>query len=296
MHMVIVRLTGGLGNQMFQYAAGRSLAIAKKCELKLDISKYEEPNEPREYSLGQFNIHEIFATQKEIRKYTSLSRGKEIVNNFLNVLSLPAYFRVNIFEENHFEYDCKIRDVPGKTYLKGFWQSEKYFREDTATIKRELSINYQLNDKTSKLLEDINSKNAVCLFVRRAELVSNPLHNSYHGYCELQYYLDSITYLQSKLESPYIYIFSDDPQWCVDNFKMDNMMFVPHDYAGDKYVNYFYVMTKCKHFIIPNSTYGWWAAWLCDNSSKIVIAPRQWFNKNQNINTKDLFPETWIQA
>ena len=135
----------------------------------------------------------------------------------------------------------------------------------------------------------------VCLNVRRGDFVSNPLMNVEHGVLGLDYYYGAINEIIQKEKDIHIYIFSDDIEWCSNNLKFDvPTTFVDHTYAGEKFSSYLLLMQTCRHFIIPNSTFGWWAAWLSNHSNKTVIAPKRWFN-DASRNTKDILPNSWIK-
>jgi hypothetical protein len=126
--------------------------------------------------------------------------------------------------------------------------------------------------------------------VRRADY----LNTDFHGVYGIDYIKSAVKIIESKIENPKYFIFSDDIEWCVENVNLPNMTIVNHFYKGSKFSHYLQLMMNCKHFIIPNSSFAWWSAWLSKSSDKIVIAPKRWFNRD-DINTNDLIPENWIR-
>lgn len=143
------------------------------------------------------------------------------------------------------------------------------------------------------LQNQIVSSESICLNVRRGDYVTNPVINKSHGVCGNEYYYKAIEKMNNYTEKPIIFIFSDDIPWCKENLNFeDPSVFVTHDYAGKKFEKYLKLMSLCKYFVIPNSSFGWWAAWLSGYPQKKVIAPQKWF-PNPEINTIDLIPATW---
>ena len=141
------------------------------------------------------------------------------------------------------------------------------------------------------MADKIESSMSICLNVRRGDFVTNP----HHGTCSLYYYSQAIEYIVDRVKDAYFYIFSDDIEWCKKNMQINYpFTMVTHDIAGEKFKYYLKLMVDCKHYIIPNSTFGWWAAWLNTNPDKIVIAPKQWFRKPE-IDTSDVIPRGWLR-
>ena len=169
------------------------------------------------------------------------------------------------------------------------------FVEIENTIKKDFTFKEEFDLKNKELSEEIKSQNAVCLNVRRGDFVTNPATNKFHGVLTMEYFDKALEIIASKIRHFSIFIFSDDIEWCKENIKPQYpSRIVEHEYAGKQMFFDFRHMILCKHFIIPNGTFGWWAAWLSQNSQKIVIAPKKWF-RDPNINTCDLIPKTWIR-
>jgi hypothetical protein len=141
------------------------------------------------------------------------------------------------------------------------------------------------------LIEVIKKENSLCIHVRRGDYVGN----KYHEIVGKEYYNKGIDYISSKIKIDKIYVFSDDIKWCEENMHFDYpTMFVSDEYAGQKAEGHMALMRACKYFIIPNSSYAWWASWLSESKDKIVVVPKQWFT-DEKINSDDLIPEGWIR-
>lgn len=294
--MITIQLLGGLGNQLFQYALGLKLSKFKNTTFKIDISHFSEPRSVsyyksigivREYALSHFNVKGEYADKNEIERYFS----KKLIHRTIQK-AIP-YYKRKVIKERYFHFDSNIFKVSKDSYLIGYWQSEKYFKDIEDIIRKNFTFKY-ISGNSGDLINKINNTNSVCVFVRRGEYVRVPHIGEKHGFCTLDYYKKAIDYISERVNKPNFFVFSDDIPWCQKNIVISQpCSVISHKYAGEQYVNYFYLMTLCKNFIISNSTYGWWAAWLNTNPDKIVIAPEKWFN-NKSINTKDLIPESWV--
>jgi len=291
--MVIVKLMGGLGNQMFQYAAGRRLTHVLGTELKLDISGYENYN-LRKYELGSFNILEDFASSWEVKTLTSQKNGA-LARLVRCVLRRPKDLAPSHIRESYFHFDSEILNLPNNVYLDGYWQCEKYFVDICDIIMKEFSIKTPQTGKNKKLAELITSCNAVSIHIRRGDYVSNPIAYEILGVCSLAYYQAAIEKLTHTINQPYFFVFSDDIEWVRHNLRLD----YPATYVANNGVEKNYedlrLMSQCKYHVIANSSFSWWAAWLCTYPSKIVMAPQEWFN-NANYDTIDLIPAEWIRV
>lgn len=290
--MIIVKLIGGLGNQLFQYAAGRRLAHVLEVELKLDIAGFEDDRipTPRRYSLGNFNIQENFASAEEAAALSSLKRG--IVER---VLAKVLHKRPTHISQKHFYFDPAILTLSDGVYLDGYWQSEKYFVDITEIIRREFTVKFPQTEKNKDLEEMITSRESVSLHVRRGDYVSNPKMSQEHSICEPDYYLRCVEQLTRTVKDPHFFVFSDDSEWSRDNLKQTYpTTFVDHNKADRDYED-LRLMSLCRHHIIANSSFSWWGAWLNTRNDKIVFAPKQWFTKKVQSLRKmdDLLPATW---
>ena len=282
---------------MFQYAAGRYLSEKHQTSLKLDLSFLldRSPRKDfvyRDYDLSLLNVQENFAQPDEIvnfGKYRRVGWALHMVRHKLNS-SLPAYVH-----EDSFHFDPNFFQIPAHAYIEGFWQSEKYFKDIEPIIRKEFTFRDDFDERGHEMAKKIKEVKSVCINVRRGDFVSIPQANLYHGVCNVDYFIRAVQLVAGKIPNPHFFIFSDDVEWCRDNFRFEYpSTFVTQEYAGKKYGQKLQLMTLCRHFIIPNSSFGWWGAWLNNNPDKIVIAPKKWLN-DVSIDTKDLIPEGWIR-
>lgn len=281
--MIIIKLMGGIGNQMFQYAAGRRLAIKHKTILKLDLTflldRTPRKNSTyRDYELGAFNIQENIVDPLD--------------NKILMVKQKLKL--INLVNELHYQFHESTLSAPDNSYLEGYWQSEKYFKDVEDLIRNEFTVKFKAEGINKKIAEEINSCEAVSLHIRRGDYASNPEINKYHGLCPLEYYQKALKKITSCIENPHIFIFSNDPEWAQKNLDFEHPFKFITNNIGDKSYEDLRLMSLCRHNIIANSSFSWWGAWLNRNPDKIVIAPRKWFN-DPSINTDDLIPENWIR-
>lgn len=292
--MIIVRITDGLGNQMFQYALGRKLAYLHSTELKLDTNWYQgkgEYQQKRNYSLDCFNIQASIATQKDLDFFFQRNLLHSVNSKVRKVFNLPAYKLIK--NQQGFTVDSNVFQCPKNTYLKGYWQTEKYFADIRKIILKDFSLKGEINPFCHNFIEEIKNRNSIAIHIRRGDYVSDSKLNCIHGVCSLEYYQTSIQHIKTQINQPHFFIFSDDPQWVKDNLLIeDKTTFV----SGNNLADYedLYLMSLCQHNIIANSSFSWWAAWLNQNPDKIVCTPQQWFAVKSR-NTQDLIPENWLK-
>jgi hypothetical protein len=293
--MVIVKLQGGMGNQMFQYATAKALARHLATDFKMDLEFLldRSPRENfvyRDYDLDIFSLEAPVASKSETLKFKKLPENK---------LQTALYLLQNIvrpwkyYYEPHFHFAPQVFELPRHCYLDGYWQTPKYFQSIEQEIRNDFRFREPVIAASQELHKMIKEKNSVCINVRRADF----LNNNFHGVCDMKYFNPGIDIVASKVADPHFFIFSDDPQWCLENFKLDYpVTFVGHEHKGNKFSNYLQLMSQCKHYIIPNSSFAWWAVWLNgDRSDKIVVAPTTWFTDG-DWDPKDLIPDTWIRV
>ena len=288
--MITVKLKGGLGNQLFQYALGRNLSLINETNLILDISNFAS-DKLRNYALGSFNIPNT----------VTLSNKSNLKNKFLYALgkkNLPLSrilkLQINFINEYKFEFNDNILQSPNNSFLDGYWQSEKYFNSIEHTIRNDLLLNHEFSEAHKNLLNEILNTNSVSIHVRRGDYANNPTTKAYHGLCPIDWYVQAINKIKETEGNTHFFIFSDDVDWVKSNLKStERITYVSNGACGSD-SDEMTLMSRCKHNIIANSSFSWWAAWLNNNPAKIVIAPSRWFSA-KDINTNDLIPETWIR-
>lgn len=293
--MINVKLKGGLGNQMFQYAAARRLALRHGTELKLDLSWLSNsPADatPRWYELDHFSIAAKIASPLDVSGRSELVRKSWLMRLF--VKSALAESSYGVIQEPHFQFDPSVLDAPDNVYLDGYWQSEKYFLDVADTIRQDYVFKRKLDEQNVLLAESIGKVQAVSVHVRRGDYANNPSVSALHGTCSSAYFKAAMEIVVQQTRDPHFFIFSDDIKWCRENINSSYpMTFADSNGPGDAHKD-LRLMSLCRHHIIANSSFSWWGAWLNPRPDKIVIAPLRWFN-DPNIDTSDLLPESWLR-
>jgi hypothetical protein len=291
--MVVTNIIGGLGNQMFQYAAGRALSLRKKVRFALDASAFDT------YSLHQgFELINVFSCNPSLVDRAAIERligwqGNPLVRRALGRKSMAFLRSKRLAIEPHYEYWSGINDLPDDCFLSGYWQSERYFADVDEQIRNDFVFAQLPSPENQALIERITRANAISLHVRRGDYVNNVANASIYTVCSPGYYRDAINFLVERISNPKFFVFSDDMAWVRTHLDIGfPVEYVDHNRGADSY-NDMRLMSLCKHNIIANSSFSWWGAWLNRSEEKIVIAPKQWF-ANQTI-TKDLLPKSWIQ-
>jgi Glycosyl transferase family 11 len=282
--MIYVRLKGGLGNQLFQYATGLRLARKHNTELKLDASIYKD-DPLRFYALNAFNVSAQIATDEELEMVKPRRR-----KTFLWLASNSNNSSYPVLTEKYFHVDQKILDAPDNVYLDGHWQSEKYFKEIEDIIRKEFSFKGSLDEKNKNLLDEIENATSVSVHVRRGDYVTNT--RLPHQVCDLDYYARCAEIICKHRENARFYVFTDDTKWAAENLHLPSPMTIVEGNQDAQSYKDMWLMSVCRDNIIANSSFSWWSAWLNANPTKIVLAPKHWFKKS-SFDTADLIPEDW---
>lgn len=283
--MIISRLKGGLGNQLFQYAVARHLAIKNHDKLWLDAS-YFTNYKLHSYSLGAFKIQANILSSQQLGTFLEQTH---LVKRIIAQLSSQPTFQ--IIQERTHNFDSQILELQENLLLDGFWQSPKYFAAIQKTLRQDFQLALLQTGLDKQLAKKMTNPVSVSLHVRRGDYVTDP-SASQHGTCDLKYYQSCINYMNACLIRPHFFIFSDDYEWSLKNFRfLKKVTFVHHNQA-DKNYNDLRLMSQCHHHIIANSTFSWWAAWLSEYSGQITLAPKKWYADPQ-IETDDLIPKNW---
>jgi hypothetical protein len=291
--MIVVKLMGGLGNQMFQYAIGRKLSMLHRTSLLLDhsfIDTYDNRHIKREFELNVFNLQAKIALQSDLKKFVFVKESKigRIIHYLLPVL-LPYYL---ISEKAH-SFDPEILRSPLNTWLTGFWQTEKYFNDIKDILRSDFQFKEPLQGTNKTLSERIKTCESVSIHVRRGDYTL-PQTLNFHGLCSPDYYKKAVDVLSQKITAPELFIFSDDSEWVKQNMKFDFPTTHIDNNTGVNSFKDMHLMSLCKHNIIANSSFSWWGAWLNNNKNKTVIAPKKWIN-DQSVNTNDVIPDNWLK-
>lgn len=284
-YMVIVRLMGGLGNQLFQYAAARRISIQQNTPLKLDLSFLEANtghHTKRQFELHKLNVDAEIATEKDIQVMRMLRWWK-------------PFQSVRIKDKGFSHFSQKVAHATNQVFLDGFWQSEQYFKPIADTIRNEFTFKQPLRDEYFlRLIDRIKDSDSVSLHFRRGDYVDNPDTNKFHGVCPISYYQNAVNKIVPTLKNPHIFIFSDDIHWVKSHFKSElPLVFI--EQSDEELHSDFRLMSMCKHNVIANSSYSWWAAWLNNNDQKIVVAPKKWFqDPKSQLKSVEMIPNEWI--
>jgi Glycosyl transferase family 11 len=290
--MVIIKVNGGLGNQLFQFAMGLAIEETLGFQVKYDLSEYKFVSS-RKFDLDKFVGNLKIATVGEIERNNNVLQ--KIKFQIFKCLGFPFGLNgLKYYLERNFQYDEKVFDLADDIYLSGYWQSEKYFINHRIKILNRIKISDSDSPLNMSYLRQIRTSNSVSIHVRRGDYISNSQTNSIYASCDLGYYEKAIQFLSSQLEDLTFFVFSDDMEWVTTNFsKFDRMIFVNVNLEDTAFED-LKLMSNCKHNIIANSTFSWWAAWLNQNSNKIVIAPKVWY-KNMYSNNHEIVPKKWLK-
>lgn len=276
-----IKLSGGLGNQMFQFATGYTLAKKNNVKLSLDLRRFSRRKDHNGFELQ--NVFDIYSKVKFLDNPLDF-----YLINFKEILH-KIDFTYKKFNEPHYHYTKMISNVSKHSKLNGYWQSELYFQNYADEIKKIFSFSKQLNEKNSLIANEIKQNQSISIHIRRGDyLLPN---NSNHNTDLRKYYLKAIEKTSKFYNSPKYFIFTDDPSWVSRNFTLDYLFKIVNINHQTQSFFDMYLMSLCKSNIIANSSFSWWGAWL-NNNDKNIFAPKNWFN-DKSINTDDLIPTSW---
>jgi hypothetical protein len=296
--MVIVNLKGGLGNQMFQYAAAKALAVRLGVPLAADLDLLLDRTPRanavfRDYDLDLFGLPLARASPQQLAPFRRPGRTRwQRLKRRLYCWPRRIYYR-----ERNFNFDADLLRARigwgGGVYLDGYWQSPRYFQSIQDEVRRDFTFRHVLSSAAAGLLHQIASTESVLVSVRRTDYLNNDLYRV----CTERYFNLAVAKMSVLLRRPRFYVFGDDLDWCRHHFSQpERFTVVGPEYAGPKFGTYLQLMTACRHAIIANSTFAWWAAWLNPQPGKVVMAPAVWFSDRAPDNCRtvpDLIPESW---
>lgn len=287
MKKIILRVKGGLGNQLFQYAAGRYLADRFNLELFFDLTSLNLP--ALRYTKRSFELNNFRISGSKLPTVKALA--------YRAAIALPQAFGSQIFKCTDAD-DLALTDkvsCKDTYYLTGYWQTYRYADAISDDLVRHLIPRSTLDAESIALIRSARESNSVCLHVRRGDYVTLPSANKHHGVLSLDYYNQAIRYISNRQEKPNFFVFSDDIDWCMAHLNLAEfkVRFVNHNSGSNSWRD-LVCMANCKSLVIANSSFSWWAAWLSMRSGyqATVIAPRQWY-RNQAASS-DFFPKKWL--
>jgi hypothetical protein len=282
---IVVSISGGLGNQMFQYAAGRALALRNHVPLRLD-TRAVEADPQRSYALSGFNI-----AAERVPAVQVASLPRRVHRRLRWLPRLPG--RMAYVAEKSFGFDPAIISTRAPAYLDGHWQSEAYFADAKPQMRVDFSLGAPFTSDRQEIAAAITGTTAVSVHVRRGDYVSNNRTNAYHGTCDPHWYRQAMDMMEGWID-PIYFVFSDDPAWARENLVMRRPAhFVQPSDDGRDFED-IHLMALCRHHIVANSSFSWWGAWLNPRDDKRVVAPTQWF-RQPGIDTSNLLPANWVR-
>ena len=285
--MIIVNLKGGLWNQMFQYALGRKLALKNDDTLKLCVAGLDRANEVgdiyRPFSLGRFNVVRDIASETETR---ALKYPYGILSK------VWQYFSFKVLRRTHTGFEPAMLQRRGDIFLDGYWQSPNYFADIRDTLLQDFTLAEPLTGYAKETATQMQTTTSVSIHIRRGDYVKNPHVQQEFGICSQQYYQTAIAEVTERHPDATFFVFSDDIDWVKTSLNLgERAVYVSDPELTD--TTELYLMSQCKHNIIANSTFSWWAAWLNQHPDKLVIAPTPWFDRSWY--DPSLIPDSWLQ-
>lgn len=280
--MNIVKIIGGLGNQMFQYAFYKAISLHSEDDTKIDIEGFKDYDLHNGYELEKiFGISNIHANRKQIQLIKDEWPFYKIRRK-LNLLKKTHYIERNLFSYSSDIY--KKRNM----YFDGYWQNIQYVVDAEKEIRNDFEFCEPKDKRNINVLKEIRSNNSCSVHIRRGDYINHP---TFKGICDENYYKKAIEYIETRVSNVKFYVFSNDIDWCKKFLIGDNFIFIDWNFGETSYIDMF-LMKECKHNIISNSTFCWWSSWLNTNEGKITISPSKWTNNYQDNN---LLLEEWIK-
>ncbi len=286
--MIVIRVYAGLGNQMFQYAIGRALSLAKGEPLVLDLSWFSRRSKKRfrPFSLDVFPLQYHLGTKSELKHFYP---KRWLLQKAFRPFGRAVVYPDNYIKEPSFEFWSKFEEVSSDCYLHGFWQSEKYFLRYAEDIRVAFTFPCFSDVNNLELFQKISDQpHSVSVHVRRGDYL---LEDGF-VVCSHSYYDRAFRLLEERFGRLHYFFFSDEPEWVKKNFKMSNMTVVSGNSGYDAYRD-MHLMSLCRHHIIANSSFSWWGAWL-GRTGGITIAPGEWFARSNGLNAKDIYCAHWL--
>lgn len=291
--MIILRVEGGLGNIMFEYAFAKRMAHINNAPLTYDIDSCKiNPLGDYGLSLEAFavNIANNLAPREKINYFKQFQKypSKKAILHNLFLANEKKYVK-----EKQYRFDPAVLALRGDMYLHGWWQSEKYFADIRPTLLKDFTLRKPLTGKNEELAKEMTATNSVAIHIRRLDYVKNAQTRYYHGELTKKYYDRALSVITDQIKNPTLFVFSDDIPWVKENMKfpfnaiyIEGNLSAPHEDMT--------LMSLCKHTIVANSSFSWWGAWLNQNPNKIVVAPTPWVAAADWQDSTDVIPESWI--
>ena len=283
--MVVIELSGGLGNQMFQYALYKKFENLGK-DVVMETSFFRSGQDLRQLELGIFPVKYREITDKEAANIRGYGYQDNIIDKIRHKLTPRNYAvymdKIEIFQPEIFEMD--------QVYLSGYWQNENYFKDIKEIISKDFVFSDELYKRNKAFCDKLENENSVSVHIRRGDYLTVENTRIHGNICTETYYVNAMKYIEERVVNPQFYIFTDDLDWAKEKYQGTNITIVEGNREDSSYVDMF-LMSRCKHNIVANSTFSWWGAWLNTNADKLVLSPPKWFN---NFEKAKVACENWI--
>lgn len=298
--MIVMRLFGGLGNQLFQYALGRHLSLIHNRPLRFDLSSFTaaKPDAKRGirvFGLEAFSIGGERATSGELEAFAKYS-GRRPAARLARLASraMPYHYRHYIGQRRgefwRFQRPLLTSRLSQQVLFEGYWQTEKYFEGIADIIRKDLTLKLPAAGQNAEMLSAIEAADSIAVHVRHGDNAT--MFAKEYGVLPVAYYEHAAGLVVKQVRQPHFFIFSDDPDWAQENLKLPGpMTFVSHN-GDEKNFEDLRLMAACKHHITGNSTFSWWGAWLGKKSDQIVYAPAKYFLQ-PDLEHHDYYPTYW---
>ncbi len=313
--MIYLEMAGRLGNQLFRYAFAKRIQKITGEELYIDFKRVYSKGEEKDgwtNSLKLFNTQNYYEVndRKDIF-YKNASFMQKIIYTIYKVGNFyfkkdkaklrryqlkcqPLLNKYNLYfiEIGYYDYDFKYLKNNKVKYICGCFECDKYFIDIRDEILKEFQSNRPINENNKLLYEKMKSTESICISIRRGDFVTNEKNSKLYNICDLEYYNNAIKIIKEKIEKPVFFVFSDDINWARENIKIKNTE-VYYETGNDTVDEKLRLMSNCKHFIISNSSFSWWAQFLSKNNDKVVISPSRWYKNDLK---SDLINDNWIKV
>lgn len=279
---VIIRLSGGVGNQMFQWALGKMI------EETTDMEVYFDKIDAKPYQLN------IFKTEPKFIEDSSTRLKLDIIWALRGILNWQSFLGFTLYSEKQFNFDRGINKIRRNSYINGFFQSELYFKSVEQKVRENLQFDAPLEGQNQSFASQLYSLNSIGVHILSDNYTRLGKYKKKYAKCSPEYYQNAVEHIAKINPNPTVIVFSDDINWAKQNIKFKyKTIFVSHN-KGKKSYEDLRLMSLCTHNVISNSSFAWWGAWLNNNSQKIVVAPEKWFNDDKIIQS-DVIPSSWIK-
>ncbi len=291
-HHLIVKLQGGLGNQLFQYAFGRALEHRTGMAVTYDLSFFRQPAGEHVGRPLELDVFGITPPEADPELVARLQAGMTRTRRWGHRL-FPALFPLPVCAETRpYTFDPTVLHPRTSTVYDGYWQTERYFDPVAAALRADLSFQRPLHPDNEAWAQEIEACTSVSLHVRRGDYTSHTAASNYFITCDAEHYQRCIAYLLERVPDARFFVFSDDPEWARAHIRTKAPLRFVEGNSGPRSPEDMRLMSLCRHHIIANSSFSWWGAWLDPRPDKLVVAPARWL-RDPAIPMPDLLPPSW---